>query len=48
MNTRETSNIIIGLRKKGWTDTEINDFILYIETHVPTPDEVDEEKIVRK
>ena len=48
MNTRETSNLIIGLRKKGWTDTEINDFILFIESHVPTSEEVNEEKIVQK
>lgn len=48
MNSREKSNIIIGLRKKGWDDTEITNFILYIETHVPTSEEVNEEKIVQK
>ncbi len=24
----ETTNIIIGLRRKGWSDTEINDFMM--------------------
>lgn len=28
----ESSRLILGLRAKGWTDTEINDFILWIET----------------
>lgn len=32
MNMCETSRLILGLRAKGWTDTEINDFILFIET----------------
>ncbi|MDO4556491.1 MAG: hypothetical protein Q4B70_15330 [Lachnospiraceae bacterium] len=27
-----TTQLILGLRSKGWSDTEINDFILYIET----------------
>lgn len=32
MNMQETSRIILGLRAAGWTDTEINDFILWVET----------------
>ena len=28
----ETAGLILGLRDKGWTDTEIVDFILWIET----------------
>lgn len=28
----ETARIILGLRSAGWTEKEINDFILYIET----------------
>ena len=32
MNMSESARIIVGLRAKGWTDTEIADFILWIET----------------
>lgn len=32
MNMQESSRLILGLRAKGWTDTEINNFILWIET----------------
>lgn len=32
MNMSESSRLILGLRSKGWTDTEIADFILWIET----------------
>ena len=28
----EASRLILGLRAKGWTEKEINDFILWIET----------------
>lgn len=28
----ESSRLILGPRSKGWTDTEIADFILWIET----------------
>ena len=31
MNMTETSRLILGLRAAGWTEKEINDFILYIE-----------------
>ena len=32
MNMQETTRIILGRRAAGWTDTEINDFMIYIES----------------
>lgn len=32
VNMAEASRLILGLRAKGWNDTEIADFILWIET----------------
>lgn len=32
LNNKENSRIIIALRERGWTDTEINDLVLYMET----------------
>lgn len=32
MNMQENSRLILWLRAMGWTDTQINDFVLYIET----------------
>lgn len=32
MNMSESSRLILGLRAKGWNDTEITDFILWVET----------------
>jgi len=32
MNMQESARIMEGLRAKGWTDTEIVDFILWVET----------------
>lgn len=32
MNMQETARMIMGLRAAGWSEKEINDFILYIET----------------
>ena len=32
MNMQENARLILGLRAKGWTDTEINDLVLWIET----------------
>ena len=29
---QESSRLILGLRARGWTDTEIADFILYVES----------------
>lgn len=41
MNMTEVARLLIGLRAAGWTDTEINDFVLYIETgedqYMPKP-----------
>lgn len=28
----EVARLLLGLRAAGWSDTEINDFVLYIET----------------
>lgn len=40
MNTAERSRMILGLRSRGWSDTKIEDFILWVETgeqqHKPT------------
>ena len=42
MNLSESSRLILGLRAKGWTDTDIADFILWIETgenqYMPKPE----------
>lgn len=32
MTTNESSRLMIGLRSKGWSDTEIVDFVLWVET----------------
>lgn len=32
MNMQETSRMILGLRSAGWSEKEINDFLLYIES----------------
>ena len=32
MNMTEVARLLVGLRAAGWTEKEINDFILYIET----------------
>ena len=29
---QEISRLILGLRAAGWSDTQINDFLLYIES----------------
>ena len=48
MNMQESSRLIIGLRAKGWTDTQIADFILYIESgderYKPQPDTMQEDR----
>ena len=44
MNTKEVANIIIALRRKGWSEEEINDFMVFIETHTPTQAEAEEAK----
>ena len=47
-NMTETTNIIIGLRMRGWTDEEINDFMLFIETNKPTQKQIADSKKKRK
>lgn len=32
MSNRENSRLILALRARGWSDTEINDLVLYMET----------------
>ena len=32
MNMQENARLILGLRTRGWTDTEIVEFLLYIES----------------
>lgn len=40
MTKKEATNIIIRLKKKGWSGDEITAFIAFIETHDPTEQEV--------
>ena len=40
MTQREITNIILELRKRGWSDTEINSFVMIVATHNPTEQEV--------
>lgn len=44
MTAKEVTNIIIGLRNKGWTSDEIDDFFVFIETNTPTADEAEKAK----
>lgn len=32
MNMTEVARLLLGLRAAGWSEKEINDFILFIET----------------
>lgn len=32
MNNKENARLILALRAREWTDTEINDLVLYLET----------------
>ncbi len=32
MNMQETARFILGLRAAGWSEKQINDFMLYIES----------------
>lgn len=32
MNMQETARLILGLRSAGWSEKEINDFLLFIES----------------
>ena len=40
MTATEASNIIIKLMQEGWSAEKINEFILFIETHRPSEEEV--------
>lgn len=46
MNLTEVAKLLLGLRAAGWSDKEINDFVLYIETgeeqYKPNPKKVTE------
>jgi len=39
----EVARLLLGLRAAGWSETKINDFILYIETgeeqYMPKPED---------
>ena len=41
MNMTEVARLLLGLRAAGWTEKEINDFMLYIESgeeqYMPKP-----------
>jgi len=43
VNMQENARLILGLRYKGWNDTEITDFLLWIgfgeEQYKPKPQE---------
>ena len=43
-NMRETTNIIIALRREGWKEEKINDFMVFIETNAPTAEQAQEAK----
>ncbi len=32
MNMQETARLILGLRSAGWSEKQINDFMLFIES----------------
>ena len=34
MNMQEVYRFIDGLRRRGWTDTQINNFLMYIESGI--------------
>ena len=40
MIKKEATNIIIKLKKRGWSGDEITEFIAFIETYDPTEQEV--------
>ncbi|MBO6214398.1 MAG: hypothetical protein J6N76_02545 [Lachnospiraceae bacterium] len=45
MNIKKVANIIIRLRQEGWSEEQINDFMIFVETHVPTADEAEKAKM---
>ncbi len=42
MTQKETTNIILELRKEGWEESKITSFLTRIESHNPTEEEVEE------
>ena len=44
MNMREHANMIIKLRDLGLTEEQINDFMIFVETNNPTPEQAEEAK----
>ena len=48
MNMQETARLILGLRAAGWSEKEINDFLLFIESgeeqYKPKSDNTEEKK----
>ena len=51
MNMTEVARLILGLRAAGWTEKEINDFVLYIasgeEQYKPKPgNEKEKQKMI--
>ena len=48
MNMREHANMIIKLRDLGLTEEQINDFMIFVETNVPTSEQAEEAKKNRK
>ncbi len=48
MNMQEVARFIIGLRAAGWTEKQINDFMMYIESgeeqYKPKAENKDEQK----
>ena len=44
MSTKEVTTAIIKLRREGWTEEKINDFFVFVETHIPTEKEAEEAK----
>ena len=44
MYMKEVTNVIIGLRRRGWSEMEINDFMVFVETHNPTEEEAEQAK----
>ena len=45
---KETTNIIIALRLAGWSEEQINDFMVFIETNIPTAQQAEEAKKKQK
>lgn len=44
MTAKEVANLYIKLRQKGWSDTDIADLIIFMETHTPSEKEAEDAK----